>query len=303
MNYLSKKTTWMIIAALVVIVGALAVSLYGGAMFRQNQTSYTTPPSISTVSNSSPTILADSDWQKVLVGTGVTVPGKADAPETASSSQSSLTETAKIGQYLVSGYMQLQQSGETISTDTIDSLVSSALSDPNVVSAAKVYAFSDIKIGKDDNILADMAYGQSIAALFKKNPTVGNEATYARDSEEQSDPTILAKIDPIVKAYQNILSGLLATAVPPSLAQIHLNLVNAMSERLAVAKLLRSINTDPAAGLEGAGQYLNALQDFLNAFKSLEQYFGTIKADTNQIIASSTSREQAYQQIINENYF
>ena len=106
---------------------------------------------------------------------------------------------------------------------------------------------------------------------------VGNEATYARDSAEQNDPSILKSIDPIITSYKNILNGLLGMTVPPTIASMHLNLVNAMSERLSVAEILRMTDTDPAASLEGAGQYLTALQDLSNAFGAIRQYFTTLK--------------------------
>ena len=83
------------------------------------------------------------------------------------------------------------------------------------------------------------------------------------------------------------MNGLLATVVPPSLAKIHLDLVNAMSARLFVAQMLRKINSDPAAGLEGAGQYLSALQGLSNAYGELKQYFDAIKIKPGTTYASS----------------
>ena len=217
-------------------------------------------------------ILADNDWQKVLVGTGVGSSDKSLIQEKIrlQFKRLSLKQQSLVNMFC-SGYLQLQQSGQDISTDTVNSLVSSALNNPSIVPTAKVYAFSDIKIGKDDSITAAIMYGKNISLFFENNNAVGNEAMYARDAEEQNDPTISAKIDPIITAYQNILSGLLATIAPPSLAKIHLDLINAMSERLIdMTKLLRVGNTDPAAGLEGAGQYLNGLQDLNNAFGALK---------------------------------
>jgi hypothetical protein len=155
-------------------------------------------------------------------------------------------------------------------------MVSDALSNPNIIPTTKVYDFSNIKIGTDDSTTATLTYGQKLGDLFKNNNNaVGNEAVYARDSEEQNDLSVLANIDPLITSYKNILTGLLNTVSPPSLAKIHLDLINAMSERLSTAELLRVINTDPAAGLEGAGQYTRSIQDLFNAFTELKQYFAT----------------------------
>jgi hypothetical protein len=279
---------WMVIAAIVVVGGAFALDQYWNVL--PAKTAYSSPVVSTPSINTSNATLADNDWQKVLVGAGVGSSAKNGSLNsgTASTKTQPLTETAKIGQVLVSDYLQLQQSGQPESTDTIDAMVSQALSDPNIVPQTKVYSFSDIKIGKDDSISASIAYGQNLGALFKNNNAVGNEATYARDSVEQNDPSILNNIDPIIASYKNILNGLLGMTAPPSIASMHLDLVNAMSERLSVAELLRMVNTDPAAGLEGAGQYLNALQDLSNAFGEIKQYFDTLKVDSSTATTTSS---------------
>ena len=263
---------WMIIAAIIIVGGAFAVDQYWNVL--PAKVAYSAP-TVSTPPGNTTTSIADNDWQKVLVGAGVgnlAENSSLNSGKTSAQSQP-LTVTSKLGQALVSEYLQLQQSGGDESTDTINAMVSGVLNNPNIVPTAKVYTFANIKIGKDDSQNADLVYGQNLAALFKNNNVVGNEATYARDAVEQNDPTISAQIDPIITSYENILNGLLGTTVPPSIASIHLDLVNAMSERLTTARLLRTVNTDPAAGLEGAGQYLNSLQDLFNAFKELKQYF------------------------------
>jgi len=294
---------WIIILSIAVILAAFAYIEFGNPL--PASTKYIAPGLSFGSSDRAGVALADNDWQKVLTGTDpAAMQGKSLGTGTKPAKAAPLTQTEKLGQYLVSGYLQLQQSGEDIGTDTVDALVSNALNNPDIVETAKTYAFSDLKTSKDTSIVAVVSYGQSVVALFKNNDALGNEAAYARDAEEQNDPTVAAKIDPIIATYQSILNSLLATPTPPTLLKIHLDLVNAMSERLMVAKLLRSVNTDPAAGLEGAGQYLNALQDFNNAFGALKQYFGTVKANVAAVEASSTSEEQAYNKIIsNENIF
>ena len=286
---------WMIIAAIIIVGGAFAVDQYWNVL--PAKVAYSAPTVFTPPANTA-TSIADSDWQKVLVGAGVgNLAENSSLNSGVKSVQSApLTETEKLGQALVSGYLQLQQSGGDMSTDTINTVVSNVLSDPNIVPTAKVYTFANIKIGKDDSISADLTYGQAFAALFKNNSVVGDEATYARDSVEQNDPAILTKIDPIIASYKNILNGLLDMTVPPTIASMHLDLVNAMSERLNTAELLRTINTDPAAGLVGAGQYLTGLQDLSNAFGAIKQYFGTLKANLSTTTGSLILPGQTFQQ-------
>jgi len=276
------------IAAIIIVGGAFVVVEYGSAIPAQQKSRPS--PAISASPGTTSIATADSDWQKVLVGAGVgNLAKKGSLGSGAAGAQSApLTMTNKLGQMLVSGYLQLQQSGGDESTDTINSMVSQALNDPDVVPTRKVYSFSDIKIGKNDSVNAALVYAQNIITLFDNNNAVGNEAVYARDAVEQNDPTISAKIAPIIVSYKNILNGLLGMIVTPSIASIHLDLVNAMSERLFSAELLRVVNTDPAAGLEGAGEYLTGLQDLSNAFREIKQYFDTLKINFNATTASSS---------------
>jgi hypothetical protein len=279
---------WAIILGLIVIMVAFAFNEYKNII--PAQTNYASPGITAGSFNNSNTILADNDWQKVLVGTGAVNSANTGSLSSGTTLAQSvpLTETEKLGQSIVSDYLQLKQSGGSASTSTINAIIAHALNNSDIVTTAKAYDFSDIKIGKDDSVNADSAYGNGLVALFNKNTIVGDEAVYARDGVEQNNPTILAKIDPIITAYQNILGGLLGTTVPPSLAKIHLDLINAMSQRLLVAKLLRNVQNDPAAGLQGVAQYLPALQNLSNAFNELQQFFNTLKISLSKITATSS---------------
>jgi hypothetical protein len=286
---------WMIIGAIIIVGGSFVFAEYKNVI--QTQTEYTAPAVSAYSVNATSTAIANNDWQKVLVGTNpAAAKQKSLGGETTLTQSQPLTETDLIGQALVAQYLQLGQSGTAINSNSINAAVSQVLNNPNIITPAKTYTFADIKIGKDDGINATLTYGTVLGSLFNNNNAQGNdEAVYARDGVEQNDPTILAKIDPIIAAYKNILNGLLAMTAPPTLAKIHLDMVNAMSERLSTAELLRKINTDPAAGVRGAGQYINGLNDLSDAFQELQQYFGTRGINFGTKTASSTPNGQSGQ--------
>jgi hypothetical protein len=286
---------WMIIGAIIIVGGAFVFAEYRNVI--QAQTEYTAPAVSAYSVNATSTAIADNDWQKVLVGTNpAAAKQKSLGGGTTLTQSQPLTETEKLGQSIISDYLQLKQSGGSASTSTINAIISHALNNQNITPAAKVYDFSDIKIGKDDGATSTLIYGITLGTLFNNNNTQENdEAVDARDSVEQNDPTILAKIDPIIAAYKNILNGLLAMTAPPTLAKIHLDFINAMSERLSTAELLRKINSDPVAGLRGAGQYMNGLNDLSDAFQELQRYFGTRGINFGTTTTSSTVNGQSGQ--------
>jgi len=288
---------WMIIVGVIIVGGAFVFAEYRNVI--PAQTEYTAPVVSAYSVNATSTAMADNDWQKVLVGTNPTAAKQKSLSGGTRLAQSQpLTETDLIGQALVAQYLQLGQSGTAVNSNSINAAVSQVLNNPNIVTPAKTYTFADIKIGKDDGATSTLKYGAALGTLFNNNNTQENdEAVDARDSVEQNDPTILAKIDPIITAYKNILNGLLAMTSPPTLAKIHLDFINAMSERLSTAELLRKINIDPAAGLRGAGQYINGLNDLSDAFHELQRYLGTRGINFGTKTASSTPNGQSVQKI------
>lgn len=284
----------MIIVGVIIVGGAFVFAEYRNVI--PAQIKYTAPVVSAYSIDATSTAIADNDWQKVLVGTNpAAAKQKSLGGGTTLTQNQPLTETDLIGQALVAQYLQLGQSGTAINSNSINAAVSQVLNNPNIITPAKTYTFADIKIGKDDGATSTLMYGAALGTLFQNNDTQGNdEAVDARDSVEQNDPTILAKIDPIIVDYKNILNGLLSMTAPPTLAKIHLDMVNAMSERLSTAELLRKINTDPAAGLQGAGRYINGLNDLSDAFRELQQYFGT-RGINFGTTASSTPNGQSGQ--------
>ena len=287
----------MIIVAIIIVGGAFVFAEYRNDI--TTRIKYTAPAISASSIDATSTAMADNDWQKVLVGTNPAVAGqKSLNGGTALTQSPPLTETDIDWTGSGHQYLQLSQSGTAVNSDSINAAVSQVLNNPNIMTKAKVYAFTDIKIGKDDGATSTLKYGAAVGTLFNNNNTQGNdEAVDARDSVEQNDPDILAKIDPIIEAYKNILNGLLAITAPPNIASIHLDIVNAMSERLFVAELLRNINSDSVAGLQGAGQYINGLNDLSDAFQELQQYFGTRGINFGATTASSTVNGQGIQKL------
>jgi len=101
---------WMIIAAIIIVGGAFAVDQYSNVM--PAKVAYSSP-TVSAPPGNTTTSIADNDWQKVLVGAGVgnlAENSSLNSGKTSAQSQP-LTVTSKLGQALVSEYLQLQQSG------------------------------------------------------------------------------------------------------------------------------------------------------------------------------------------------
>src|ERR1035437_1293024 len=178
-NHLSRKTMWMIIGAIIIVGGGFVFAEYRNVI--PAQTEYTAPAVSAYSVNATSTAIADNDWQKVLVETTpATAKQKSLGGGTTSTQSQPLTETEKLGQSVISDYLQLKQSGGSASTSTINAIISHALNNSSIVTTAKVYDFSNIKIGKDDSKYADSLYGKGLVTILSKNTLVGDAAVYAR---------------------------------------------------------------------------------------------------------------------------
>ncbi|MDE2188463.1 MAG: hypothetical protein KGJ35_01900 [Patescibacteria group bacterium] len=244
-------------------------------------------------------IAADTDWQKTL--TGISGAPNSDnslggLKTTSTTPPDSNTETSLLGKMLFSNYVQFKSSGGQITTDNANSLAAQVLNNQNIMAKPKVYDFSDIKIGKDDSLYATGIYVIKLGDLFNNNQTTGNEAVYARDAIEQNDASIAKNIDPIIIAYKNTLTGLLSATTTPTAASIHLDLINAMSTRLFAAEMMRNIVIDPAAGITGAGQYMNGINQMYAAMTELQKFLATkgmvISTSTGTVSIATTTLQQ-----------
>ena len=102
-----------------------------------------------------------------------------------------------------------------------------------------------------------------------------NEAVIASNALDKGDMTMLQQIDPVIAIYKKTINSLLATPVPQSAIQYHMDLVNGFSMELSNATALRNIDNDPLQSLNAIGQEVPALQRINTALANLQKYFNT----------------------------
>ncbi len=111
----------------------------------------------------------------------------------------------------------------------------------------KDYAMADIKLSEDNSIAAKRAYGNRVAEIALNNaPPKGTEGELIVLNRAllRDDPAIIAALDPTIVAYQQMLTDMLETPVPSSLAREHLSLINVYQALLNDIKAFRFIFDD-----------------------------------------------------------
>lgn len=157
---------WMIIAAVIVVGAAFLLAQYRYALSAKTQ--YSAPLISASPVDGTSTILADADWQKVLVGADPAAAGQGSlAAGTSSAGSTSLSTTDKLGRALFTQYVQLEQAGAANDPNSINGAVSQILSDNSIFQSPKQYLISDLTIGNDKSSDALRIYANAIAILFQ----------------------------------------------------------------------------------------------------------------------------------------
>ncbi len=219
------------------------------------------------------------DWEESLWGTDPTkidtnddgVPDSAEVakiksergennPDLAtgsSSDEENLTQTDKFARELFSTVTALSQGGE-MDQATVDKL-SSALAEQIQNSAPKkVFLLSEIKIGKNDSVQAVQSYNDAMESLYKKYPIKGNVLDVLgklTDANGEADTSVLSELDPIIKQTSLFMNGMVKISVPSSLAQAHLDIINAFERIVENLNDIQLFDSDVIVALSAISQY------------------------------------------------
>ncbi len=227
------------------------------------------------------------DWQENLMGTDPTkketTPGipdkvaiqkienanKANAGDTGddtTANTENLTQTDKFSQELFSTVATLNQAGEMDQT-TVDKLTTSLADQIKNAVPKKIFLLSEMKIGKDDSVQAYKNYNTALNNNYTKNPVQGNALAILQEfinDGENVNVEALIKLDPIIKQTGGFMNGMVAISVPPSLAQLHLVVINSLERIVENLNDIQFYETDTIIAMGAASKFEennNALQD------------------------------------------
>ncbi len=280
MKYPSAKNSILLVVAIVIIIGAFLIAGYEKKIATSEQNSEKASiqdifvPATTTMQN--PSIIYNGNWQKSLSSAfGSTSSWTKKTANSSSLSQDSLTATDVFSRDLFSKYAEYQQAGVNFNDPQIQQqIIGQVLSDGTYIPRPKIYSKSDIRISPMNDKGSIMAYGNRMGNLIKANTSIQTpELDIVNQSLANKDPLVLKQLEPIVANEQKILQGFLATPVPSTLVDIHLNLINAMSELTFADQNLEKIYSDGLVSIAGLGEYQKGYTDFGSAFLGISEYF------------------------------
>ena len=228
--------------------------------------------SISQISTATDTSSTNTDWQGLLLNTVGTTTNITD-----SSAGNFKTETnnltAQMAQSYFGQFLDLSQSGQTVTDDNANQIAENTISSTDIPQA-KVYTEQDLKIVPTNSQTIDNYYN-AFGQTLQKNSIieVGNELDIVNQASISESETDIAQLDPIIAGYQNILNDSIKMSVPSEAEQIHLEFVNNLSLVLVDLQNMRQIVDDPVKGLIGVKPYQNDYTNFDLSLQKIGAYF------------------------------
>lgn len=284
MKYPSSKNFILLVVAVVIIVSAFLISEYENRVAasqesasEQNSQGQATNILATTTMYNTP-IVSEGNWQKALSDAFGTSSAWRDSTtnSTSATAEATLTPTDMFSEDLFSKYASYQQAGADLTDpDTQQQLIGQVMADGTYIPSPKTYDISDIKISSDSSTDAVITYSTNLQTIFEKDlgPRHQDELTIVQTSLDNDDPSILKQLDPTIASYTLLLKDLLAMRVPTNMADMHINLVNPLSELLFADQGFTQTYTDGLTSIQGLSEYKNGAQDFSDALTAIIQYF------------------------------
>ncbi len=235
------------------------------------------------------------DWEKILLGLDPTktenVPGVPDSvtiqkmmqANTASgqtaTDNSNLSQTDQVSREFFATVTSLEESGAidangNMDQDTQDQLTNSLINNIQNSPQRKIYQLSDINIINDNSIAAIKDYNTTLNIIFPKTTLNYSVVDVLQkfapdDTGNNTDPSVLPELTPIIRQMNASLFGLLAIPVPQSLATLHLDAINSTESVIENLNDIQLYTTDSIVAFSGMSKYGQNSTAMSTAFQNL----------------------------------
>jgi hypothetical protein len=283
----SKKNIPIIIACLIAGGGIIFAAIYSGTSAPKtgtltvvkNDTESNTPTNLITTTS--------DDWKKQFSAAHMYTSSSTLATQSTKVATNTLTN--QVAQTLFTNYLNLKNSGKTITTDMQNQIVEQTLSNTNFgTTQAPVYTQYNITITQDISNAALRTYANAMGAIFRKNSAHSQTNEMAivtaavntqNQGEQQKD---LLALDPIIASYKAMIKDMLKVPVPSPLIASHINLLNSFSQGLDADMKMRNLYGDAAGALEGLKEYEVASVQIVTSLQNIAGYYQSQSIEFNQ---------------------
>lgn len=185
-----------------------------------------------------------------------------------------LTKTDQFSRELIATIATLSQNGG-VDQETIDKIGLSLAEQVKNTPVEKVYELSDLKIIKDESVLAVQNYKNTFNKINNKYPTDNTVmkilSKFIIDEEYNVDLDVLEEFTPIIENTQKTIDDFIMMSVPNNLAILHLSLINALQTLLENVISIKLYDEDPILSLSAISQYEENVINLHSVFNQLKK--------------------------------
>lgn len=299
LKLLPSRRVIPIIVVCVVIIGLFIIGIFYNPSLVATETPQS---SLAVVNQASATGLTNQVYQKI----------EAELTQLATSSQNTttndnsnigtttntttntppLTATEALSQDFIRQYLAMKQSGQQLTTNQIQTLIPNLIANGSVtqyIPQAKVFTLQDLTISQNNSATAYHTYGNALGTVFMQNPIPPNlnELEIFQNAVNSNNPSDLANLAIIQKAYSGIVTGLAKITVPSDASSFHLALLNDFSHILNDIEGMQKLFSDPVTAIA-------AVQDYGAAGNAVYNDLATIGPLLNKYGATFSSSEPGF---------
>lgn len=220
----------------------------------------------------------NDDWKKILVtvDSSATDTSLVSRNNTASVALEDSTLTDQMSRDFLSQYLLAVKNNGAVSSGDAEIIAQNTLSLPEYTeSSGAQYVSTNLKIStKTDNDTLRIYRNRLYKILKDRSSNIKDDPiVIVINSVTSEDDRDLAKLDYIINQSRGLLKDLLTLEVPRNTIQLHLSLVNSVSDVMANLESMRLVLGDPVRGLAGIGAYTQNIQEFQAVLEKINKYF------------------------------
>lgn len=220
--------------------------------------------------------LASSDWRKTFINisSATASPIQIIASQKMEGEDDSNNITSKISKEFFALYLQDKKNGVAIDQKEASNIASKVINNLNLNSQAKKYGIDDIKTTKDTSKISKDQYAKALLAATGGKIINGlDDLGIVSGAVTNQSETELAKLDPVIKKYQDVIKKTLAITVPIDNIGKHLVYLNTLSQSLYDVQGMRKLLNDPITGYVTFTSYQKDIIKLSVVMNDMNNYF------------------------------
>lgn len=190
--------------------------------------------------------------------------------------------TNNVARGVLEEYFRAKQANTEVNEEKLVENTLSQVLPQNYNISYKEYKISDLKISTDNSVQSFKNYGNKFGEVSSKNvydTTWGNEFEILTRGIQLNRESEFARLNPIIKNYENLILDFLKIETPSEITSTHLNILNSLSQILSSVKEFHIIMTDPFRGIFVMTSYANYtanLHDYMKELNKLMENKGVV---------------------------